>query len=99
MRVPAQQSNYDHLAGSTPLSSAPNNYDRLGPRGEANSDGYYEAAAITGAEAPVYHTTQSAAEPASGRCALLPPHQTPCRATVDSPARVPFAVPFTLWLL
>ena len=69
--MPAQQSNYDHLAGSTPggggEGSAPNNYDRLGPRGEADGDGYYEAAVIAGSEAPVYHTTQRAAEPASGR--------------------------------
>ena len=70
-RVPVQQSNYDHLAGSTPLSSAPNNYDRLAPRGEANGDGYYEAAAIPGAEARVYHTTQRAAEPATGRCVMI----------------------------
>ena len=71
--VPVQQSNYDHLAGSTSLGAAPNSYDRLGPRSEANSDGYYEAAAITGAEAPVYHTTQRAAEPASGRCVMIFP--------------------------
>jgi hypothetical protein len=69
-RVPVQQSNYDHLARSTPVGSAPNNYDRLAPRGEANGDGYCEAAAIPGAEAPVYHTTQRAAEPASGRCVM-----------------------------
>ena len=70
-RVPVQQSNYDHLAGSTPVGSAPKNYDHLAPRGEANSDGYYEAAAIAGAEAPVYHTTQQAAEPASGRFVMI----------------------------
>ena len=72
-REPVQQSNYDHLAGSTPPSAAPNNYDRLGPRSEANGDGYYEAAAIVGTEAPVYHTTQQAAGPASGRCVMILP--------------------------
>ena len=71
------QSNYDHLAGSTPPGTAPNNYDRLGPRGEANADGYYETAAIAGVEAPVYHTTQRAAEPASGRCAFFPRAKRP----------------------
>ena len=72
-RAPAQHNNYDHLAGSTPPVATPNNYDRLGPRSEANSDGYCEAAAIAGAEAPVYHATQRAAEPASGRCVMILP--------------------------